>query len=148
MKKERIETLVDSFVDVNGDTRHFVIAAVSEILPTTYGEYDPECDEDEKDNELIHQVIVYDEDFFEEELDTVVKALRLGWAICNPKDKFDEKLGKTIAIGRARKSSEVALYATQLGYINTKLVKAFLEQEAEYFKANPETCIAGYKRKK
>ena len=29
MKKERIETLVDSFVDVNGDTRHFVIAAIS-----------------------------------------------------------------------------------------------------------------------
>ena len=32
MKKERIEYLVDSFVDANGDERHFVIAAVSEVF--------------------------------------------------------------------------------------------------------------------
>lgn len=128
MKKERIETLVDHFVDGNGDTRHFVIAAISETFT--------EAEEP-----------AYICDTYEDELGEVVKGLKIGFAICNPCDKFNEELGRTIAIGRARKNSEYALLATELGYINTKLVRAFLEQEAEYFKHNPEYKIAGYKRK-
>lgn len=128
MKKERIEYLVDNFVDANGDERHFVVAAVSEMFD---GESDP--------------AYVTDLDGFD--MQDVVKGLKLGFAICNPTDKFDEKLGITIAVGRARKNAEYALLASEPGYINTKLVRAFLEQEAEYFKHNPEYKIAGYKRK-
>lgn len=146
MKKERIETLVDQFVDTNGDTRHFVIAAISEVLPTTVGERCPDEHEDFKDLEVTHEVVAYDE-YDSETVDEVVKGIKLGFAICNPTDTFNEQLGKTIAIGRARKNASYALYATELGYINTKLVRAFLEQEAEYFKHNPESRIAGYKRK-
>lgn len=140
MKKERIETLVDSFVDINGDTRYFVIAAVSEVLPTLVSD-------DFEDIEVSHEVMIcteYNSDY----VDNVVKKVTLGYAFCNPTDTFNEELGKTIAIGRARKNQEAALYSTKLGYINTKLVKAFLEQEAEYFKNNPENYIKGYKRKK
>lgn len=128
MKKEKIETLVDQFVDANGDTRHFVIAAISEVFTEDYepsNVVDTECND----------------------IQEVVKGLKLGYSICNPIDKFDEKLGIAIAIGRARKNASYALYATELGFINTKLVRAFLEQEAEYFKHNPEYKIAGYKRK-
>lgn len=128
MKKERIEYLVDSFVDANGDERHFVIAAVSEVFT-----------EDDEPS--------YVTDIDGLEIQEVVKGLKLGFAICNPTDKFDEKLGITIAVGRARKNAEYALLASEPGYINTKLVRAFLEQEAEYFKHNPEYKIAGYKRK-
>lgn len=128
MKKERIEYLVDSFVDANGDERHFVVAAVSEVF----------TDVDEPK-------YVTDSDGYE--IQKVVKGLKIGFAICNPTDKFDEKLGITIAIGRARKNAEYALVASELGYINTQLVHAFLRQEAEYFKHNPEYKIAGYKRK-
>lgn len=128
MKKERIETLVDSFVDANGDTRHFVVAAISEVFT--------------KDEE---PATVYD--LNDDECGEVVKGLKLGFAICNPTDTFNEKLGITIAIGRARKNSEYALLASEMGYINTQLVQAFLKQEAEYFKHNPEYKIAGYKRK-
>lgn len=128
MKKERIETLVDHFVDGNGDTRYFVIAAVSETF----------TDSDEP---------AYICNDWGDELGNVVKGLKIGFAICNPCDKFNEELGRTIAIGRARKNAEYALLASELGYINTKLVHAFLEQEAEYFKHNPEYKIAGYKRK-
>lgn len=128
MKKERIEYLVDNFVDANGDERHFVVAAVSEMFD---GESDP--------------AYVTDLDGFD--MQDVVKGLKLGFAICNPTDKFYEKLGITIAVGRARKNAEYALLASEPGYINTKLVRAFLEQEAEYFKHNPEYKIAGYKRK-
>ena len=124
MKKERVETLVDFFIDENGDKRYFVVAAISEVLP--------------------NEEAILVEDFCYE---PIVKGLKLGFAICNPIDEFNEELGKRIAIGRARKNEKYALYATELGYINYKLVKAFLEQEAEYFKANPATRIAGYKRK-
>lgn len=128
MKKERIEYLVDSFVDANGDERHFVIAAVSEVFT-----------EDDEPS--------YVTDIDSLEIQEVVKGLKLGFAICNPTDKFDEKLGITIAVGRARKNAEYALVASEMGYINTQLVRAFLQQEAEYFKHNPEYKIAGYKRK-
>lgn len=128
MKKERIEYLVDSFVDDNGDERHFVIAAVSEVFT-----------EDDEPS--------YVTDIDGLEIQEVVKGLKLGFAICNPTDKFDEKLGITIAVGRARKNAEYALVASEMGYINTQLVRAFLQQEAEYFKHNPEYKIAGYKRK-
>lgn len=125
MKKERVEFHIDSFIDENGNTRHFVIAAISERFdePMDVSSYPWHTDDQE-----------------------VVKGLKLGFAICNPIDNFNEKLGCQIAEGRARKNSECALLATQLGYINTKMVQAFLEQEAEYFKDNPERYIKGYKR--
>lgn len=125
MKKERVEFHIDSFVDENGNTRHFVIAAISERFDEPM------------------EVFSYIWNVSNQE---VVKGLKLGYAICNPIDKFDEELGCRIAEGRARKNSEYALLATQLGYINTKMVRAFLEQEAEYFKDNPERYIKGYKR--
>lgn len=128
MKKEHIETLVDSFVDVNGDTRHFVIAAISVMF-------------DQNDEPATVSDLEY------KECGEVVKGLKLGFAICNPSDKFNEELGITIAVGRARKNEEYALLASKPGFINTPLVHAFLLQEAEYFKHNPESHIAGYKRK-
>ena len=128
MKKERIETLVDSFVDANGDTRHFVVAAVSEMFT-----------EDDEPGTVLN--------YLGDEVGDVIKGLKLGFAICNPCDTFNEELGKTIAIGRARKNADYALLASEPGFINTKLVCAFLEQEAEYFKHNPESRIVGYKRK-
>lgn len=134
MKKERVDYLVDSFVDEAGNERHFVIAALSKvILPSvsdTNAVYDVTCTDD------------YDMEY----CGRLVKCVKLGWAICNPIDKFNPELGKTIALGRARRNAKVAIYVTELGYVNTKLVKAFLEQEAEYFKKNPERYIAGYKR--
>lgn len=128
MKKERIETLVDSFVDANGDERHFVVAAVSVMF---------------NENDEPATVV----DLNDDECGEVVKGLKLGFSICNPTDEFDEKLGITIAVGRARKSAEYALLASEPGFINTQLVRAFLAQEAEYFKHNPESRIVGYKRK-
>lgn len=128
MKKERIETLVDSFVDANGDTRHFVVAAISVMF-----------NEDDEPASVV--------DLNNDECGEIVKGLKLGFSICNSTDEFNEKLGITIAVGRARKSAEYALLASEPGFINTKLVRAFLEQEAEYFKHNPESRIIGYKRK-
>jgi hypothetical protein len=145
MKKEKIETLTDQFIDENGNIHHFVIAAISEMLPTISSNTDYE-EATITNATITHKVVAcnwHDENI----IDTVVKGLKIGFAICSPVDTFNEELGKTIAIGRARKNSTYALYVTNPGFINTKLVKAFLEQEAEYFKRSPESYIAGYKRK-
>lgn len=126
MKKERIETFVGKFIDDYGDERNFVMAAISAVL-----DGDDPC-------------YITDEDgYYEQDL---VKGVKIGYSICNPIDEFDEDLGVTIAVGRARKNSEWALLATQPGYINSKVVQAFLEQEANYLAENPERYIAGYKR--
>lgn len=132
MSRRKVQTLVDSFTDENGEIRNFVIAAIS----VPFDEYEYVCGE-------------FQEDPFEEEvIMRFAKGLKVGWAICNPVDIFSEDLGIRIAIGRAEKNSEFALVASQPGFINTKMVQAFLEQEAEFFKANPQSKIKGYKRKK
>ena len=132
MSKEKVEYLVDYFTDENGNIRNFVIAALT--VPITG--YTAFTEKPEIENP-----------YYECE-DDIVKGVKLGWAICNPTDIFYEELGKKIALGRAKKNLDYCIYATKPGYINTKMVKAFLEQEADYFKTNPEYRIAGYKRKK
>ena len=121
MKEKRINYIVDNFVDANGDERNFVIAAVSY-------EFD-DC------------IDLYDMDFVQ----TCRKGLKVGWSICNPKDTFNRDLGIKIAIGRARKNANFALLAADERDIN---VQAFLKRRAKYFKNDPSSLIAGYKRGK
>lgn len=118
--KEYVEVLKDSFLDYAGKEHHFTLAAISE-MPDNY---------------------TLSEDSF-----GIEKVLKIGLAICNPDDVFDEKVGACTAIGRAKKSEPV-LYSTIPGLINTKMVQALLEQEAEYIKNNPEQYIAGYNEAK
>lgn len=104
---EKVEYIVDQFVDYTGTTRNFVMAAVSlENL--------------------------------------ALKTVSVGVSVCRPFDTFNEELGKRIALGKAKKHIEHALYASDPGMINSKVVKALLEQEAEYFKRNPGRYLAGY----
>lgn len=132
MSRKKVQTLVDSFTDENGEVRNFVIAAISVPFDDYYDAFGSVTES-------------YDDDYAEIYF---AKGLKIGWAICNPIDSFSEELGTRIAIGRAEKNSEFALVATQPGYINTKMVQAFLEQEAEFFKANPQSKIKGYRRRK
>lgn len=143
MKKERIETIVDSFIDKNGKERHFVIAAISTVLPTNSKELFPDDEESECEFN-----VYYEDDSDSTLIDNVVKILKIGYSICNPNDEFNEELGKTIAIGRARKNVNTALYSTELGYINSGVVKALLEEKARWFKENPERWITNYWNRK
>lgn len=141
--KEHVEFITDSFTDYAGKVHQFVIAALSQNLPTRSGLLDnnPVCDDNAS---VVHEVGIYVEDFGTEDyLGTVVKVVRLGVSICNPTDTFDEKVGALKAIARAREAEPV-LYAANPGVINTKVVKALLEQEAEYLKHTPENFIPGY----
>jgi len=119
---EHVELLKDQFIDYSGKVHHFVIAAVSEELPC-------ECD-----------VITSDE---ADLIGSVSKGLKLGLSICNPEDTFVEKVGVCKALGRAKQSDPV-VFVSYKGLINTTMVRALLEQEANYLKANPEKYIVGY----
>lgn len=79
-------------------------------------------------------------------IDNDMKVLSIGVSVCRPNDEFNETLGKTIAEGKATKYRNHALYAVDAGLINETMVKALLQQEAEYFKVNPGRYLAGYDR--
>lgn len=141
--KEHIEFITDSFTDYAGKVHHFVIAALSQNLPSRSGqlEHNPV---DDKNFSVYHEVNIYIEDYgIEDYIGTVTKVVRLGVSICNPLDTFDEKVGTLKAIARARNAAPT-LYSSNLGAINTGVVKALLEQEAKYLKDNPEKFIKGY----
>lgn len=118
---KRVEYIVDSFKDYTGTERQFVMAAVS-----IHAELDVTIEEN------------YDC------VDTDDKVLSIGIAVCRPGDDFCEDLGKKIAEGKAIKYRKHALYATDAGLINETMVKALLQQEADYFKVNPGRYLAGY----
>lgn len=141
--KEHIEYIIDSFTDYAGKVHHFVLAAVSQNLPTCTCELEKnpsgyEC------AKVFYDIEEYIEDYgISEYFGTVKKVLRLGVSICNPTDTFNEKVGINKAIARARNATPT-LFATTPGVINSTMVKALLQQEALYLKNSPENYIPGY----
>jgi hypothetical protein len=121
--------LKDKFVDYAGKEHQFVIAAVKVALKDSDGGYS-----------LVMKVA----SGIGEDVGYVQVGLQVGISICNPVDKFNEKVGVLKAIARA-KNSDIALYAAHPGQMSDDLVRAYLLQEAEYIKANPEKYIKGYK---
>lgn len=117
----RAEFITGSFVNYTGLERQFVLAAAS-----IHGESD-----------------LYVEENLEC-IDTGDKVLSLGISVCRAGDEFNVELGKKIALGKAIKRRNHAMYATDAGLINNTMVKALLQQEAEYFKVNPGRYITGY----
>lgn len=129
---ERIETYTDVFVDFRGEHHKFMLAAVSmsmEHEESIISEYV----EDSKDWSGYH---------FEDHV--VEKVLSMGIAVCHPSDEWNEKKAYLTSTGRARKYRNRALYATRAGSINTTMVQAWLRQEAEFLKNNPDELIPGY----
>lgn len=134
MKQDIAEYLVDSFVDFKGDVHQVVLCALSQSPKSI-----------DSDNLM---VVWSDGETVDESADIyhdVFRAVRLGIAICCPADKkvFSEEIGKKIALNRAEK--EIPKFVSLFpGVINTTLVRAFLSQEMEFIKKNPEQFIVGY----
>lgn len=134
MKQDIAEYLVDSFVDFKGDVHQVVLCALSQS---------PESIDSDSlmvawsDGETVDESA----DIFHD----VFRMVSLGIAICCPADKkaFSEEIGKKIALNRAEK--EVPKFVSIFpGVVNTTLVRAFLSQEMEFIKKNPEQFIVGY----
>lgn len=116
---------VDELNDYAGNVRKFIIAAVSIPVHGVVEEYD----EDEGDLVVVN---------------SYEKILSIGVSVCRPGDKFDEKLGVTIAEGKAVKNQNHAMYVSDAGLVNDMFVDALLEQEAAFFKKDPGHYLAGY----
>lgn len=142
--KERVEYLTSEFIDYKGEIHPFVICAVSQVLPRTVKELGDNSLTDDELAKVSYEVNTYIEDYGTGDyFDVVCKVLKLGVAICNPFDTFNEEVGQKKALARARTSDPV-IYATKPGVINTTMVQALLKQEAKYIQDNPETLIKGY----
>lgn len=126
--KQKIVTVIDEFVDYQGLSHKFTVAAVSE-----------ECDGivDLLDNEGNFDRETY-----------ITKAVKLGVSVCNPSDVYEEEKGKKIAICKALNTADYALYSTFPGMINTAIVDALIKQEVSFIKSNPERVIPGYNEAK
>ena len=138
MKQDIAEFLTDSFIDFKGETHRVVLCALSQTPESSDGDYLMVnwCDGESIDTsaDICHDVY---------------RTVSIGMAICCPNDEkaFSEEIGKKIALNRANGSVPkfVSLFP---GVVNTTLVKAFLEQEMEYIKKNPELFIKGYEEAK
>lgn len=137
--KEHVEYEINHFIDFKGDKHYFVIAAVSQNLPTKGEEIFNEP------GNLTHEIGVFLENFGTVDyIGTVCKVLKLGIAFCHPKDKFDPEVGKKIALERA-KNNEPCLYGHHFGDINKSIALATLESKADHIIKYPERYITGYK---
>lgn len=148
--KEHIETITSEFVDYKGEKHYFIIAAISQNFPK-FLNIDKNSNNVKIGNDrtpVFYEVNEYIEGYGTTEYSiSITKSLRIGISICNPVDKFNKSIGKAKAIARARMSDPV-LFVKNAGLINSKVVKALLEQESEYLKNNPELLIKGYKESK
>lgn len=124
--KNYTTVIQDRFTDYAGKEHKFVIAAVSETFK-------------EGERPDLVNVRGFDADV----LGSAIKGVKIGIAICNPTDKYEEKAGVYRAVARAEEAG-YALLSTSRGYINETVVKALLASEATYIKNNPELYIAGY----
>ena len=134
MKQDIAEYLVDSFVDFKGDVHQVVLCALSQSPESI-----------DSDNLMVAwsdgETVDDSADIFHD----VFRMVSLGIAICCPADKkvFSEEIGKKIALNRAEK--EVPKFVSIFpGVVKTTLVRAFLSQEMEFIKKNPEQFIVGY----
>lgn len=135
MKQEVLNHLVGEFTDYKGLVHKIIVAATVEVLPYYHNHKTHENEE--------YNVSHYTESCGEDDYKVVRRALRLGIAVCNPEDSFNEEKGKNSAVGRAMNSDPV-LYATKSGIFSPTLVDALLKQELEYVCANPDVIIPGY----
>lgn len=133
MKKEVINSVTGVFTDYKGLQHHITVVAISQSAK--------EVDE----YRACYEVSTYIEDEGADYYCGLAKTLRIGISICNPEDTYNEKVGYNKALARARASQPV-MFVTKAGIINTKMVKALLEQELEFAINNPDTIIPGYSK--
>lgn len=131
-KNFKVEFKIDKFIDFAGIEREFILAAVSVPIPWKDHIWIPDVDS------------IIDREWEDDVKVDMEKYLLIGISVRNAVDKYDEEIGKRIAVGKALKLKGKQIIASHAGLINTKMVQALLEQEAEYFKRDPQSYIAGY----
>ena len=137
MKKEKVASIQKYFIDFEGNCRLFTIAAVS-VISEGITALD------------FTTLSIGSDDTVDIVGESIDKKLLLGVSVQRKGDEEDRDLGLTIAIGKAKKDKTriATLYSTDSGLINSKMVSALLEQEAEFFINNPGKYLKGYNKDK
>lgn len=153
----KYETLSGKFVDYRGNDRDFTMVAVSipmtddDVIVTHPVEYEDSYEIPAKKvlNEETGQVEFQPAqtetfvDEYYEVISPVAKMLSIGVAVRCVRDE-DKGLGERIAYGKAVTLLNRTLFVSHPGMINTKMVRALLEQEAEHFAKDPGSYLTGY----
>lgn len=133
-KNIKTEFKIDKFKDYAGIEREFILAAVSVPISKDETMYIPDIES--KDCRGV---------FWDDYGVNCEKLLLIGMSIRNAEDTYNEEIGKRIAVGKAMKFKGKTIAVSHAGLVNTKVVQALLDQEAEYFKRDPQSYIAGYR---
>lgn len=125
MKNEKVVYLNGEFVNFKGETQKVILCAVSVCLQDS--------------------VIVSGDIESDEGVDGVVvnKALFIGVFIQNPKDTYNEEIGKKIAYSKAKTTGSI-ITTNYSGFINSETVNCILNNLLNYIKKDPGVAIAGY----
>ena len=125
MKNEKVVYLNGEFVNFKGETQKVILCAVSVCLQDS--------------------VIVSGDIESVEGVDGVVvnKALYIGFSIQNPKDAYNEEIGKKIAYSKAKTIGNI-ITTSYSGFINSETVNCILNNFLNYIKKDPGVVIAGY----
>lgn len=153
----KYESVTGQFEDYRGNKRDFTMVAVSVPMDDNSAEVVMPVDvireytvkerqvlDDETGNlitEPEHTEQYVDEDIVS--VANVSKMLSVGVAVRSMRDT-DNGMGVRIAYGKALKYCDHRLYVTHPGMINTKMVQALIEQEAEHFRKDPGSYLVGY----
>ena len=138
MKQDVATYLMDSFIDFAGKEHKIIACALSQTPETS--NYALRVGWVNKQGEMdIDQPLCHD----------VFRMVTIGIAICNPSDNFDEETGRRIAFNKAANIEYLPrIYVPGPGIITKELVIAFLEQQVQFVKENPERVIKGYNQSK
>lgn len=117
----------DKIIDFEGKEHQFIVVAIKETFKTP----------------LILAQREEDKSIFTE-INGIKALVKIGIAICNPVDTFDNKIGFLKAMGRAS-NGDITICSVHSRQITDELVNVYLLQEAEYIKNNPDKFIKGYK---
>lgn len=140
MKQDVAEYLIDSFVDFKGEEHKIVACALSQ------------SPEESEDGCKLAVGWVSDDSYMDtcdQDYAEVCRVVSVGISVCHPTDTFDEKRGKANAYNKALHDPKCpTIYTRDRGVASRTLVEAFLKQEVNFLKENPERIIKGYNQMK
>lgn len=118
--KEIVSYAFGSFTDFKGEEHGIVVCGVT--YPANENDY-----------------IDIDEDLF-----NIAKVLKIGVAICNPKDQYTSQKGEAIAYNRAKSYKAIVMTSSRPGMFNTESVNAIIFDYLRYIERDPGSVIRGY----
>jgi len=84
--------------------------------------------------------LVFDEGYIE----CVAKTLRIGVAICNPVDVYDNEKGELMSYNRAKSEVAIVMTTSRPGMFNTETVGVILNNYLSFIERDPGSVIGGY----